>query len=131
MFEYFIAVDKQINVNFVISGYDGAEPYVIGVGSKVGEKTRQNVDAQNTIKYSAVHMGDTIIANRLMSNIKLDFTFMSVQDAVDLSRHVIRTTKDQMRFEPVVPTVGGPIDTLVVDRYGVRFITKKTVGVSS
>lgn len=52
---------------------------------------------------------------------------MSLQDAVDFSRHLIRATIDQMRFEPKFPTVGGEIDTLLITNKIVDFLQQKSL----
>ena len=52
---------------------------------------------------------------------------MNLQDAIDYSRHLIRTTIDQMRFEPRFATVGGNIDTLVITNASTEFIDLKKI----
>ncbi len=52
---------------------------------------------------------------------------MSLKDAVDYSRHLIRTVIDQTRFGSEMPVVGGPIDTLVLTAQGGCWMSRKVV----
>lgn len=67
--------------------------------------------------------------NRLINNQRLlpPFEVMSLQDAVDFSRHLIRARIDQKGFEPKFPTVGGEIDTLVITNKSVLFLQQKSI----
>ena len=47
------------------------------------------------------------------------------QDAVDYTTHLIRTTIDELRFEPRSPSVGGPIDVLGITPSEPRFGQRK------
>jgi hypothetical protein len=77
--------------------------------------------------YGVAWGGDSVIVGRLLSiqNSMPIFEVMNLQDAIDYSRHLIRTTIDQMRFEPRFPTVGGNIDTLVITNASTEFIDLK------
>ena len=71
------------------------------------------------------------MANRLFNQTGLTPVFigMNLQDAVDYSRHLIRTTIDQMRFEPRFSTVGGPIDTLIITPHEAKFLEHKILNI--
>ena len=91
---------------------------------------RANIDPQTQqLEYGIIRGGDTAIVDRLLSQPKFNppFQVMNLQDAVDYSRHLIRSTIDQMRFEPRFPTVGGEIDTLVVTWGEARFLAQKSL----
>ena len=50
---------------------------------------------------------------------------MPLQDAIDYAIHLIRTTIDSLRFEPRYPSVGGPIDVLIVTPDGMEWVQRK------
>ncbi len=50
---------------------------------------------------------------------------MPLQDAIDYAVHLIRTTIETMRFEPRFPSVGGPIDVLVIQPDAMRWVQRK------
>jgi len=53
---------------------------------------------------------------------------MTLNDAVDFARFLIRTTADYQRFAKVVPIVGGPIDIAVITKWaGFRWVQRKTL----
>ncbi|MEJ8306648.1 hypothetical protein [Saccharibacillus sacchari] len=120
------------SVNFLVCAYDGTEPYVYAFNtfkkySDNEELQRTNLnDDESALAYGVTRNGDIEIANRLINPDYLpQFTIMNLQDAIDYSRHLIRATIDQMRFEPRAATVGGPIDTLLIEPGGSRYIKKK------
>ena len=113
---------------FVVVGYDGVDPWVIAVDVQNNAVNRINVfPGSAKIDYGIVRGGDSSVADRLLSQPQFNppFNVMNLQDAVDFSRHLIRSTIDQMRFEPRFASVGGPIDTLVVSPSKAEFLTRK------
>jgi hypothetical protein len=114
-------------IGFIVTGYDANVPFVFGVDVFGNSSQRHNLDQQQNVNYGIVRGGDTDVVNRLLNNPQRmpPFTAMNLQDAVDFSRHLIRTTIDQMRFEPAVQTVGGDIDTLVLTQSDTEFLYKK------
>lgn len=127
---YFRTLQPIPNVGFVVAGYDGTEPWVLSVDVMNNRTQRLNVQADTpAVNYGILRGGDTDVADRLLSNPQNmpAFQVMNLQDAVDFSRHLIRSTIDQLRFEPRFPTVGGPIDTLVVRTTGAEFLARKAL----
>jgi hypothetical protein len=114
------------NVWFHVAGYDDEEPWIVFVDVAANSTTRRNSTAH---QYGAWWNGDFAIAARLAAEGKanIDCSCLNVQDAVDFSRHIIRTTIDQMRFELSFPTVGGPIDTLLIKPNLSEFLLRKEI----
>ncbi len=127
LLQHFRSLGSVPKVGFLVIGYDANVPWVIGVDAVNNNIQRANIDAQGQPVYGIAHGGDTSIVNRLLSQPQFNpvFQVMNIQDAVDYSRHLIRSTIDQMRFEPRFSTVGGSIDTLVVMGSGARFLMHK------
>lgn len=128
LLQHFRALTPLPNVGFVVVGYDATDPYVLGVDVQQNTATRVNLVAGTTqVDYGIVRGGDAAVVNRLLSQQQFNplFNVMNLQDAVDFSRHLIRSTIDQMRFEPRFSTVGGLIDTLVATPAGARFLAHK------
>ena len=128
LLSYFRALSPIPETSFLVGGYDGTEPSVLEVNVIKNSTKRWNVVAgTNQVMYGILRGGDTAIVNRLLSQQQFNpsFNVMNLQDAVDYSRHLIRTTIDQMKYEPRFPTVGGPIDTLVLTPGNARFLARK------
>jgi len=128
LLRYFRGLSPTPQTSFLVGGYDGTEPWVLEVNVVNDSTKRWNVvEGTNQVTYGVVRAGDTAIVNRLLSQPQFNPSFqaMNLQDAVNYSRHLIRTTIDQMKYEPRFPTVGGPIDTLVLTPEGARFLLRK------
>lgn len=121
---YFRAMTPAPKVWFHVAGYDNGEPWAQYVNVFSNSVERGN---SATNKYGAWWNGDFEIANRLAGgpSVKMDCSCLNVQDAVDFSRHLVRATIDQMRFELNFPTVGGPIDTLLIKPIKATFLSRK------
>jgi len=131
---YFRALQPIPNVSFFVAGYDSTTPFVFIVEVANNKIQRTNIDpATSQVGYGILRGGDTAVVDRLLSQPQFIplFQLMNLQDAVDYSRHLIRTTIDQLRFEPRFPTVGGTIDTLVVTSSGGDFLVQKSLHLSS
>ena len=50
---------------------------------------------------------------------------MPLPDAIDFAIHLLRTPIATLRFEPRYPSVGGPIDVLVVTPDGMEWVQRK------
>jgi hypothetical protein len=131
---HFSQFGKIPNVTIFVIGYDQTTPSVFVVEVANKKVSHVNIDAakQNQVNYGILRGGDTEIVNRLLSQPQSlpPFQIMNVQDAIDYSRHLIRTTIDQLRFEPRFPTVGGSIDTIVVTSSGGDFLARKALHTS-
>lgn len=110
---------------FLIAGYDNNDQFIYGIDVENNTSTRHNFTTQQI--FGVAWGGDSDIVDRLLNtqNSMPIFEVMNLQDAIDYSRHLIRTTIDQMRFEPRFPTVGGNIDTLVITNSSTEFINLK------
>jgi len=127
---YFRKITPIPSVNFVVAGYDGHTPWVLSIDVADNSSKRVNIDQANgEVSYGILRGGNTEVVDRLLCDPKSNplFRVMNLQDAVDYSRHLIRSTIDQLRFEPRFPTVGGPIDTLIVTPSEVKFLVNKDV----
>jgi hypothetical protein len=128
---YFRSNFPGVAVGYHIAGYRqenrASVPYVfVGHTTREPEMKRVNADAEDKVQYGITRAGDTLIANRLIDAQHLPlFPAMPLQDAVDYAVHLIRATIDTMRFEPRFPSVGGPIDVLVVTAEGMRWVQRK------
>ena len=130
LINYFRQFNPIPKTGFIVTGYDDNEPYVFAVDIFNNSNQRVNyIQDQNKIDYGIIRGGDTDVIDRLLNNPQRlpIFQAMNLQDGVDLSRHLIRATIDQMRFEPAVPTVGGEIDTLIIANNKVEFLYKKNL----
>lgn len=128
LLQFFRALTPIPNIGFVVAAYDNNDPWVLSVDVRGSSVQRQNlVPGPQQLQYGILRGGDTAIVDRLLSQPQFNppFNVMNVQDAVDYSRHLIRSTIDQMRFEPRFATVGGPIDTLVLTPSGAQFLARK------
>ncbi len=125
-FRKFVPIPK---VSFLVVGYDDNTPFIYGANVAENNKERYNVKPDGSISYGIVSGGEADIVNRLLSQPQFNpaFQVMNLQDAVDYSRHLIRSTIDQIRFEPRFPNVGGSIDTLLVTSTEARFLKKKDI----
>lgn len=127
LLEYFRKLNAK--VGFLVAGYDQNIPFVFGVDVVNNKITRLNLNKDGIINYGIARGGEADIVNRLMSEEKFHppFPVMNIQDAVDFSRHLIRSTIDQMRFEPRFASVGGDIDTLLITSKGPKFLKRKDI----
>jgi hypothetical protein len=123
---YFRTFNPVPDVGFLVAGYSQQLPYVYSIS--VVNNTCIRVNEQNQIIiYGAAWSGDIDIINRLLSQQQSNpiYDYFNLQDAIDFSRHLIRTTIDQLRFEPRFPTVGGNIDSLAITPSKSFFVAKK------
>ncbi|MCA1918908.1 MAG: hypothetical protein LDL38_05875 [Flavobacterium piscis] len=127
LLNYFRQFTPIPQISFIIGGYDNNIPFVFGIDTLNNTIERSNYTQTNEIDYGIIRGGDTDVINRLLNNPQRlpIFKAMNLQDGVDFSRHLIRTTIDQMRFEPASPTVGGEIDTLIITNQKIEFLYKK------
>jgi hypothetical protein len=129
--EYLQKKHPSANVGFHVAGYKtegkASVPYVL-VGHTTHEKSIRRVNAteEGVIQYGVVRAGDVLVANRLIDPNYLPlFAAMPLQDAIDYAVHLIRATIDTLRFEPRYPSVGGPIDVMVIRSDGMQRVQRK------
>ncbi|HUF54727.1 MAG TPA: hypothetical protein VMR52_13320 [Dehalococcoidia bacterium] len=128
---YFHERYPSVPVGMHVAGYrtqGKARLPVVLVGHTVRETVvrRVNLNDQGDLQFGVVRAGDTAIVNRLINKATLPlFAAMPLQDAIDYAVHLIRTTIETMRFEPRFPSVGGPIDVLVIEPDGMRWVQRK------
>ncbi len=128
---YFQGNFPKVSVGFHMAGYrlEGRirVPYVfVGHTTREAGVRRVNVNEEGKVQYGILRSGEIMVANRLIDQSHLPlFAAMPLQDAVDYSVHLIRTTIETMRFEPRFPSVGGPVDVLVVTPAEMRWVQRK------
>jgi hypothetical protein len=115
------------NVVLLVAGYDGVVPWVNSVEVQNNVTSRLNVNAAGQVLFGLLKMGETAVVDRILSQPQFNplFDVMQLQDAADYSRYLVRSTIDEMRFEPRFATVGGPIDTLVLQSTGGQWLALK------
>ncbi|MEO8457022.1 MAG: hypothetical protein ABI559_04350 [Chloroflexota bacterium] len=129
--DYFQKNHAGVGVGFHVAGYklEGKSriPYVlVGHTTREPQIRRVNADDKNVLQYGVVRAGDTLVANRLIDTNYLPlFTAMPLQEAVGYAIYLIRTTIETFRFEPRFPTVGGPIDVLVIEPKQMQWVQRK------
>ncbi len=131
LIQYFQRNFPKVGVGFLLAGYTTEKrvsvPYVFACHT-VREPHVQhiNVDKQGKVQYGVLRAGDTAVVDRLVAKGALPlFAAMPLQDAVDYSIYLIRTTIETLRFEPRYPSVGGFIDVLVVRPDEMHFVQRK------
>jgi len=128
--KYFRTLSQPKKIlSFLVAGYDNNIPFLYGIELAKNETARQNISPDESLIYCIGRGGEPDIVDRLLSQPQFipSFAYMNLQDAVDYSRHLIRLTIDQMRFESRVATIGGDIDTLLVTTDGAKFLLKKEI----
>jgi hypothetical protein len=129
--QYFQANHKGVPLGFHVAGYKlegkASVPYVlVGHTTRETQIRRVNATDKGELQYGVVRSGDVLVANRLIDeNFVPFFAAMPLQEAIDYAVHLIRTTIDTLRFEPRFPTVGGPIDIMVVQPDGMHWVQRK------
>jgi hypothetical protein len=129
--QYFQTNHAGVGVGFHVTGYkqEGKTrvPYVlVGHTTREPEIRRVNADDAGAMQFGVVRAGDVLVANRLIDTNYLPlFAAMPIQEAIDYAVFLIRSTIETLRFEPRYPTVGGPIDVLVVQPEGMQWVQRK------
>lgn len=131
LIQYFQRNFPKVPVGFHVGGYTTERrlsvPYVFGCHTTGKPRVqRVNVRGKGTIQYGILRSGDRLVVNRLITDEFLPlFAAMPLQDAIDYAVYLIRTTIETLRFEPRYPSVGGPIDVLVVTPDKAGFVQRK------
>lgn len=131
MLNYFQTRFPDVSIGFHVCGYQYEAEYRVPHvyfchTTKDGKLQRWNADEHGELKYGLIRSGDTHVIDRLIDTKALPiFSAMPLQDAIDYAIYLIRTTIDTLRFEPKFPSVGGPIDVLVITSTRMQFVQKK------
>ena len=113
-------------------------PYIYFIDINTATTNRINFK-EDKIRYGANWGGESEVMTRLLNNIKIHngdkwidmeatsipFNFFTLQDAIDFSIYVVRTTIETFRFQQRIKTVGGPIDILAIKPNEIKWIKKK------
>jgi hypothetical protein len=136
---------QDADTSFHVAGFkkeDGASiPHVYHCSVRSGEVARANLSRSGgRITYGARWGGQADVLSRLrnathvkgddgqpqeVSNPRIVWNAMNVQDAIDFGIYAVRTTIDTMRFEARAKTVGGFIDVLLITPLGASWIQRK------
>lgn len=134
--DYFSALDKSLNTDFIIAGYhndnDDLFPNVWTVDTAgeielqdiyPGAVWRGEIDVlSRMITPLFTKMGDEMIP---LENHEIVWQFYSLQDAIDFAQYAIKITSDAMRFQSRIKSVGGAIDILAIKPDKTMWISKK------
>lgn len=135
---YFKALNPNLNTTFIIAGYlKDADGQFLPKCYKVNIAMNHIDDYSNN---AAVWDGERSVMSRLTSELYIkqnDGTFtehsnndilwqyFTLQDAIDFARYAVQVTIDTMKFQKTVKTVGGPVDVLIIQPSGGRWINRK------
>jgi hypothetical protein len=138
LLEHFIKIAPRLFTYFHVAGYSPGEELPELWFVDVHEKKISQLIKPG--EQAARWNGEYDIINRLLTPVHtkdakgayvaypqhgIAFNFFTLQDAIDLAVHAVRTTIDTMRFQGRVRTVGGPIDVLIIRPGGVKWLRKK------
>lgn len=133
--QYFMGNYPQASLGFIVCGYDKQNnvdvPYVftLATGNQPQQPQRVNLTQPHQVQYGILRGGDTSVVDRLLSQPQFvpAFQAMNLQDGINFAKHLIRTTIDQLQYEPRFSTIGGEIDILVLTPRGAQFISRKNL----
>lgn len=116
-------------LGFQIAGYnssdlDSGTTCMVAIGR---ERKIEESNGPGVAFGGVVEVADRMYRKRLPTdNVSVDL--MTLPDAVDYARFLIRTTADYQRFAKMAPVVGGPIDVAVITKWdGFRWVDRKTL----
>jgi hypothetical protein len=140
LLEFFLKFENPPSSTFILAGYKKNEnifeQHIWDVN--VAAKTCRRINDPNKCWVS--WNGEADILNRLVNPTALkqangtyndlpfhpiEFTFFTLQDAIDFSLFAVRATIDTMRFQTRAKTVGGPVDILVIKPKEAKWIQRK------
>ena len=129
LLDYFKSLSQVPDTGFHVAGYSkkGGKlvPYLWRIILAQNESKKINVPDQQ----GAAWDGEVDVMTRLIQPVGLigtdgktvplppsviNWTFFTLQDAIDFAIYAVKTTRDTMRFQTRFKTVGGPVDVLVI-----------------
>jgi hypothetical protein len=110
---------------FLIGGFDEGKPY--GLVYEVKIPSDPVPKELNAGTFGLSMGGQTNIARGMLQNLPIPYQFLPLQDCVDVSILIIKTTADLMRYITDVRGVGGAIDVATVTADGVNDVQIKTI----
>jgi len=118
--------------NFLLAGYDQAgQPCVFSMIPSPEDPARWILAEPGGSRFRINILGDCDVSRRLLTDQPYALDRMTLQDAVTLSRTLIWIESTMRPFEWRRPSVGGPIDTLVIrPGRGVEWVARKTLTAS-
>lgn len=127
---FFRALEPIPDISMLLTGFEKNTAQVWSVEVRTGAVQRQiQTLSSGKPAFGVVRGGDTQIVDRLLADPRQNpkFDIMTLQTAADFTRHLINTAIAHSRYEPVLSTIGGPVDLLLMTRRENRFLQKKTV----
>jgi len=122
--------DGATALGFQIAGYnptdlDSGSTYLVAIGR---EKKIEDTSGPAGVAFGGVVDVADRIYRKILPTDNVSLELMTLPDAVDYARFLIRTTADYQRFAKMVPVVGGPIDIAVITKWaGFRWVQRKTL----
>jgi len=143
LLKYFQSFQKPPEVGFLVAGYRKMENVM---EQHIWEVliSQSRVERLNQLGVpGAAWRGETDVMRRLIQPVFLQtqsgylpiphhpiqWSFFTLQDAIDYAIYAVKTTIDTMRFHPRPKTVGGPIDVLVIKPDKAWWIQRKELHV--
>jgi len=149
--EYFRKDFPEADIGFHVAGYKKEDrisiPYIYSCHVSRNAVERRNIKKDGSLSYGAAWSGQTDILTSILipvvvkdekgndkavrSPAPIIWDAMALQDAIDFTVYAIRTTIDTMRFQARPKNVGGPIDVLLLNPEGARWIHRKELNILS
>jgi hypothetical protein len=123
--------DHKLNSQFHVAGYDYSNalnpiPMLYAVKTKENKlELFSDKELEPVLAYSCANSTPELFFPFVAENLKS----FSVQDAVDFSVFVMKTTQSLFRFQGMAEIVGGPIDVLAIKTDGAEWVSRKTLHV--
>jgi len=129
LLEYFTSLPQIPDTGFLVAGYSKKEGKLIPHIWRIILVRKQITHVNNPEEQGAAWDGEIDIMTRLIQPVStkgpdgnyiplppsiINWTYFTLQDAIDFAIYAVKTTRDTMRFQTRFKTVGGPIDVLVI-----------------
>lgn len=140
LLKYFVKMNPKLVTYFHVAGYSEINAERVTELWFVSISENQKLLSIDRGQQGGRWNGELDIINRLFLPVYLKdqkgdyqplfhpgipMNFLTLQDAIDLAIFAVRTTIDTMRFQTRLPTVGGPIDILVIEPEHGRWLQNK------